>query len=36
MVLQQNDPQCHVEKEKLFAICKVKDTARSHMIKIGL
>ena len=33
MVVQHREPECHAEK-KLFAIFKVKVTARAHMIKI--
>ena len=32
---QQNEPECHV-KQKLFAVFKVKVTARAHVIKIWL
>ena len=33
MVMQQNESECHVE-QKLFAVFKVKVTARALMIKI--
>ena len=35
VVMLQNEPQCHV-KQKLFAVFKVKVTARAHIIKILL
>ena len=35
MVVLQNEPECHA-KQKLFAVFKVKVTARAHIIKILL
>ena len=37
MVMQHHEPECQAErKKKMFAIFKVKVTARAHMIKIWL
>ena len=35
MMIQQNEPECHAE-QKIFAVFKVKVTARANMIKIWL
>ena len=34
IVMWRHEPECHTEGKKIFAIFKVKVTARAHMVKI--